>query len=59
MQITLEIGNKEKQRYIDKSICLLATRFTIMMHYQAILLSIKIFFLASIFPSHIIKSSLE
>ena len=22
------IGNKEKQRYIDKSICLLATRFT-------------------------------
>ena len=22
------LGNKEKQRYIDKSICLLATRFT-------------------------------
>ena len=22
------IGNKEKQRYIDKSICLLAARFT-------------------------------
>ena len=28
LSIYQQIGNKEKQRYIDKSICLLATRFS-------------------------------
>ena len=51
------IGNKEKQHYIEKSICLLATHFTyyppVYTHYQATLLSIKKIFLTSIFPLHI------
>ena len=29
MSLHILIGNKEKQRYMDKSICLLATRFSL------------------------------